>query len=403
MILNQKLSLKGYIVGIQVLEKGVVVQDVPAFNTVEVGGKKVPCVAPNMILNSGRDHIAANPISYCFGWAARGTSSTPAAVGQKFLGAQLGNRTNAYVAGAPNCGTAYDRENGIIKMRRTYDFPMETSDQAINEIGFAPYNAAPSDTADNYALFSRIVLPVTVSVLTGQQLRVTYELTVTLSPITDTAASPAITGWVTDGVSRLMGYFPVTNATYTSDTNSFLASVDTNGEVAVHVVGSYAAGNSKHGLFDKDKDLGWMMMEPSQSSSGYNYSSTWGSTATDCPCVFLKSAHPAVSAFGNWMYTDTGYYSSAFYNAGNPIMVVSNHPSGTGAPGDAGTQSSTKQAYVAGNYYRDTKVIIDPNFPGGASLPTIHAVWCKGLLHRFTNPVSKTNTQRLTLNFRLSW
>lgn len=262
MILNQKLSLKGYIVGIQVIEKGVVVQDVPAFHTVEVGGKKVPCVAPNMILNSGRDHIAAAPISYCFGWAARGTSSTPAAVGQKFLGAQLGNRTNAYVAGAPNCGTAYDRENGIIKMRRTYDFPMETSDKAINEIGFAPRNAAQSDTADIYALLSRIVLPVTVSVLTGQQLRVTYELTVTLSPITDTAASPAITGWTTDGQSRLMGYFPATDATYTSKTNSFLASVNTNGALAVHAAYS-AAGNSSNGLFAKGSNSGWMMMEPS--------------------------------------------------------------------------------------------------------------------------------------------
>lgn len=128
-------------------------------------------------------------------------------------------RTNTYLNGTGNCGTS-DVSN-VRTYRRTYDFTAEVANQNYTELGWAQSGTVAAN------LFSRTLMAGgTVSVLIGQQLRVIYDLIVTVGPAASTAGTWTIggnTGW------------PVAPATNTDGNyirNGFaLGTVGTNGGV----------------------------------------------------------------------------------------------------------------------------------------------------------------------------
>ena len=214
--IEKKINVQGYVIGYEILQGGLTV----CKHTYDKPVK-------NMIVNSGKDGWCARFGSTSGGaipdqtvYAARGSGSTPTAATMEELESQIGNRTNQYLTGDPNTGTRYNRETGTIYMRRTYDFEIETSNQNINEVGLFP-KATTTVASDVGLMFSRVVLPATVTVLAGQQLRLTYEIQVTIGPVVPTPAAPAITGWTTDGDAQLVGAFPETSAIYGSSQNAF--------------------------------------------------------------------------------------------------------------------------------------------------------------------------------------
>lgn len=112
-------------------------------------------------------------------------------------------RSNIYLAGAGNCGTA---DVGAVRTyRRTYDFTAEVSNQNYTELGWA-LSSTPGNN-----LFSRtLVSGGTVSVLIGQQLRVIYDIVVTVGPPTSTPATWSIngsTGWPVAPATNTDGYY----------------------------------------------------------------------------------------------------------------------------------------------------------------------------------------------------
>ena len=116
---------------------------------------------------------------------------------QTQLGSQL-KRTNNYLAGLPYTGSVLT--SNVLKMRRTFDFTAEVSGATYTEIALGWNNVSVS------AIFSRILLTLPVPVLTGQQLRVTYELRITVTPSAPVSKTAIIGGWpvapaaTTDGV-----------------------------------------------------------------------------------------------------------------------------------------------------------------------------------------------------------
>lgn len=99
-------------------------------------------------------------------------------------------RTNTYLTGAGNSDTTINAGAGTIAFKRTYDFTAEVGAVTYNEIGFSRVATVSNN------LFSRILLSSGVALVSSQQLRVVYTLTVAFSPFSSTAigASP-ITGW----------------------------------------------------------------------------------------------------------------------------------------------------------------------------------------------------------------
>lgn len=121
-------------------------------------------------------------------------------------------RTNTYLTGSGNCGTTL--VGNQLQMRRTYDFTSESGTVNYTELGWS-WTSTPANT-----LFSRLLLPSVVTVLSGQQLRVIYQLNLTITPSTSQSRTAIISGWpvspatTTDGQEQVqyIGTSSVTTA-----------------------------------------------------------------------------------------------------------------------------------------------------------------------------------------------
>jgi hypothetical protein len=123
-------------------------------------------------------------------------------------------RTNTYLTGLGNCGTTYVGATG--QHRRTFDFSAEVGTVVYTEVGFS-WAASPGNN-----LFSRLLLPAPVTVNASQQLRIVYELWVTLVPSSPASKTAIITGWSsTTGNEQVVGGGLATIATSGLTNSSF--------------------------------------------------------------------------------------------------------------------------------------------------------------------------------------
>lgn len=143
------------------------------------------------------------------------------AVNQTGLGAEV-KRTNTYLTGSPNCGTTNTVGTGTRVLKRTFDFTAEVSPQNYEELGWSYSGSAASN------LFSRVLITGgTVTVLASQQLRVIYELTIVVSPISPRAEAPTITGWPVAPAASTDGDYQLTCPNFSVGFNT--SYVETNG------------------------------------------------------------------------------------------------------------------------------------------------------------------------------
>ena len=373
--IEKQIKLQGYVIGYEILQGGLTVRK----HTYEKPVK-------NMIVNSGKDGWCARFGGYPSTggtiptqtvYAARGSGSTPTAATMEELESQIGNRTGQYLTGDPNTGTRYNRETGTIYMRRTYDFEVETSNQNINEVGLFP-GATTTVASDVGLMFSRVVLPATVTVLAGQQLRLTYEIQVTIGPVVPTPAAPAITGWTTDGDAQLVGEFPATSAIYGSSGNAFISVIGTNG--------GWLTANSSYSSLEpgtvKITDTApWSEAELTTNNSTFST----GDGPYILPTAFWASS--TLGAFG------------PFWNIPSVAPGVSGHIN-SASVGSPGSWNAKLHAYTRGNFYRDREIVMQANCPGVDFAFGAYKI-C-GLKHVFDAPQSKLTTQRLTLVLRIS-
>lgn len=179
----------------------------------------------NLILNTGLNQLATYRIADCFQYAAAGYGTSVADPTQTTLDTERGGsgdvnapyRTNTYLTGAGNCGTTHVAGSDTYVYKRTYDFSEQITPGTYGEVGLA------TTATRNDPLFSRIQLAGTVGVAAGQQLRLVYELTHTIAPVTPAALTPTITGWAsTDGdhvLAQLSHNLVNTNGARTADGN----------------------------------------------------------------------------------------------------------------------------------------------------------------------------------------
>jgi hypothetical protein len=109
-------------------------------------------------------------------------------------------RTNVYLTGTGNCGsTDSTGSTGVPNVRtyrRTYDFSTETTNKLYTEVGVSPIVTA------NSQVFSRVVLPVPIAVSSSFQLRLIYDLAITVTPHTVRMITASISGWPVDPTSN---------------------------------------------------------------------------------------------------------------------------------------------------------------------------------------------------------
>ena len=118
-------------------------------------------------------------------------------VNQQGLAAES-KRSNTYSTSAGECGTTVVMPT--ITMKRTFVFAAETGTVTYREIGWSHTTAVANN------LFGRDLLAgVGVTLVAGQQLKVSVQLAVTFSPAAPVAYANVVTGWATGGQFALEG------------------------------------------------------------------------------------------------------------------------------------------------------------------------------------------------------
>jgi hypothetical protein len=256
-------------------------------------------------------------------------------------------RTNTYLTGSGNCGTT--QVVNQFQNRRTYDFTAETGTVNYTEIGFGWAVSGANTT------FSRILLPSPIPVLNGQQLRVVYELRVSVGPTTPQPKTAIINGW------------PISPATILD------------GDECVQVYG--LAGLNTNGAMQANDTAPWCN-EPSFLSDGILF--TGASLA-----IFLTDSSTAISGAGS-------------------------SPNRTGTV--QATKAPTKAAYITNSFYVDktcTFLVGEANstlwrsMGYGLSQGNISANPYQAnraaFVFVFDQNQTKPNTHTLTLTFRTTW
>jgi hypothetical protein len=150
-------------------------------------------------------------------------------------------RTNTYLTGSSYCGTTL--ASNVFKMRRTYDFTAEVGTVNYTEIGLGWHVSTPT------AIFSRILLAVPVPVNAGQQLRVTYELQLTLAPSSPVSKTAIIGGWpvapasTTDGVESIQ-YLGVQQVNTSGNTQNYDGGITAGEPATTASVGVFVSDTS---------------------------------------------------------------------------------------------------------------------------------------------------------------
>lgn len=162
-------------------------------------------------------------------------------------------RSNTYSTGGGECGSTFSA--GVWTHKRTFIFSAETGTVTYREIGWA------STTGAGANLFGRDLLAgVGVTLVNGQQLKVSVELTVAYAPYTSAAWANVITGWSTNGTHGIesslnrrvsstggaVGFVALEpsgpNRVYVSDQSAAIAAMSSNDDSPVQ--GGFTAANS---------------------------------------------------------------------------------------------------------------------------------------------------------------
>lgn len=325
----------------------------------------------NLILDSGLDLVATNWIASCFAYCCVGTGNATPIISQIGLDSEKA-RTNNYMTSGDGCGTWYVAE-GVIKMKRTFDFPLGALNSAVQgpyaEVGFSPLGTAGNN------LFSRSLFkdgggaPITISVLSTQQLRVTYSLTVDFS---------SLTSWK-DGSFNLSGVGTIPYKVRLPPMRPFheISSTNRVSTLAAEAVCFFVSALSQNGVTANVGNFySYAVLEPKCSAGRERLVS-----------------NPTLT------YADVSPIDS------NVLYDIASMPSVSG-----GT-TATKMPYSAGSFYLDTQIVFDPNAANFASnwfmLQSLKPYYNYGsyayLLLNFLTPITKDNLHTLTLVLRRTW
>lgn len=181
-----------------------------------------------------------------------------------------------YFTGTGYCGTTLS--NGVVQQRRSWDFSYETSSVLVSEVGVGwSSNGNNNITQDGGAgttsqttVFSRVLLPQTTSLVSGQKLRLIYELDITVSPYVTSSVGSFGSGlpftasiggsnpWPVSPSTSSAGYYNIQTIYLSegSSTNNVSNILSTNG-----------ATSTTSGLLDPCNSVGTMLFWSESSAS----------------------------------------------------------------------------------------------------------------------------------------
>ena len=245
----------------------------------------------------------------------------------------------------------------VLTHRRTYDFAVESASQSYKEVGIG-WTSTLNDTT----VFSRAVLPNSVSVSPSQQLRMTYDLQTTYGPTSVIYTTPTITGWpvlpsTTTEMSQSMQIF------YGGFSSKWMAS---------------AVATTGYGD-------GWPVLDPAARVASWDGFSSYGCS------MFASSDSSSLAPFGSSVDRSTnGYYvgiSLDPYTTGSYVI----YKRGTFDVSSA-NMTNIGSIGIGLYFYQSGDIYAKPY------VATNQAFCCV-----FTQPQTKTNLQTLTMIWKSTW
>lgn len=319
---------------------------------------------PNLITNAGKDRILGNlpGIASCLDFFHLGTSNTAVSASDTGLGAWVKSTSSLFVADSTTTGTTWNALTGTIVLRQTRDFSAETGAITYREFAVG-YGSANNQT------INRLLLPSDLNLTADQQVRATFDLTVTLSPYTVSSTNPTITGWTTTGENRIDTLFGQGD-TLTNFGFPFEYIKSDGSKTGFVSLGGFSrdAGGILPQLFDAD---------------------TAGPTTNPTLAPLYNTTNTARQKYGLALFTS----AVGAWNTFGELMTLPSVQTLTNC-------TSTFKTYTNGNYYRDIEVVVPPNASGTNF--SVHGFKFNGLLVKFNTPQTKATTHRLVINGRIS-
>lgn len=252
-------------------------------------------------------------------------------------------RTNTYpnytYTDGRGASATFASATNVLTLRRTYDFSAEVGSVNYTEIGLSPVATVASN------LFTRILFSGAVVVGSGQQLRITYELAVTVSGTTRPSQTlPSSTGWpYTYNISSITG-----NGTSFTVTLSAAHHYVTGGSITIAgakrtrftITAATSTGSNftlttsaSHGL-----SVGDTIIVEGVTPSGYNGTWTAASGTTGSTIVVTTGANPGTgTAFGNVRQQEPGTWYNGTWTVASTtsttVVVTSSISLSAGADG----------------------------------------------------------------------
>ena len=277
-------------------------------------------------------------------------------------------KVSTYLAGIPNqqVSLIHNATTSVITNRQTYDFAAEVGAVTYNEIGITWSSVTPPASP---ILFSRIVLPVPLTLGAGDYARVVYQLSVTISPTNEVTTTPDFdndgTPETGDGNDRLynlgLSVVNIGNTTvgFDNETPYSLATDSYSNEPCM--VGLYSTLGSNP-LYTM-----WLSYTAGVHTGTYPcLASTWGNTVNDYIKPFLLAT------------TTENLFASGLTYSHNKVSAWTIGQGNTSSIGAFGIGKEN----TGSNHY-----------------PQVFA----GLVHIYSPLRTKLNTQTLTLRIKYSW
>lgn len=326
---------------------------------------------------------------------ASGSTFTIYRINQTGLTAEV-KRSNTYLTGSPNCGAVWS--GNVLTCTRTYDFSIETSNTNYNEVGFS--NTLTSGSNLNMrGIFSG----APVAVLAQQQLRVIYNVILTVTPTTPRSKTASISGWPALSyavvASASTNLITLTNYGFALNTQIFFQGTTAPGGLTF---------NTTYYLIPNDSDTFYVASSPSGSP------------------ITITSAGSGVLLFTNTNGSEQLITNDFSYvdDNGNTVGGILIEPIGAGSASiilctqttlptwPSGSQPSgfaqvaaTAATYVSGSYTITASGTFSTT-TGNSNAITMIGIGSGsiyGVAFLFQTPQQKTNTYTLTLTFRWTW
>jgi hypothetical protein len=343
-----------------------------------------------------------------------GQTFTIFAVNQTGLGDEI-HRSNTYLTGSGNCGTTYS--DGVYTHTRTYDFPIETSDQTYYEVGF-------SDTATPGAnIFMRgIFSSAPIDIVIGQQIRVIYNVLVTVTPISPRSRTVPISGWpalsYSVAASSSTNLITLVGYGFAENTEIFFEGTDAPGGITFGTT-YYVIPNDANTFYISTTPSGGHVTITSDGTDVLLYTNTNGAEQLS------GDQFSGVDTNGNTTIYLTRPCNGLNYAIGEPAtnqvrgmsmssddtaLPIYNAAQATPTTPSGGTIGLSAGSYVSGSYqltYSGTYTVeqgisnaIMKLFTVDTSVSTPYT---SGLVYLFQTPQQKTNLYTLTINWVYTW